>query len=208
MTYKTTVKLAKGILFAGLVFFSSPTNLAADTFVPPTGVELPGVVHELQWDTTYRELYILLAPTVPTFTAEMFLFEGGANYATILAQAQALVTATNTAFGLSGTAPQSARVVIALPNGTPVIDTGALVNTYVAATGVPLVIPFVNLIGVNQNTFSSVMTALQFPNGVGIESGLNLSTGLFETSLTIRLGPQIDSAGTIRLTIPTPVNAT
>lgn len=197
MTYQNILKLAKSVLFAGLVLVSAPAF--ADIFVQPAGVGAPEVAHTLQWDTTenYRGLYNQITPVEATFQSQMAAFIAAPSqltYAPVLATADALVISANAAL-----ASTSARVVVTLPDGTVVIDTSK-VNTFVNyETGFGLLPTFV--LGQNHNTRVAISTAQAWPNGVGLERKYSTTVLVNQIYVAVRLGALFNNVGTVRLSV-------
>ena len=91
------------------------------------------------------------------------------------------------------------RLLIALPDGTVVIDTAK------DDGGAPGQNSFANFqsksINENHNTRNAIMSAQQYPCGIGAETKVSTSTGQHEIYAAIRLGSHLSSSGTARLSV-------
>lgn len=124
---------------------------------------------------------ILTIPKITSFRNKLNNVTNQATYAVLLTEANA--TAALIANG---------RVVVTLADGTVVVDTSkGVANTYdnfVAKT-----------INENHNTRVAILDAQIYDCGIGLETKTSTSTGVKEVYLAKRLGPYLDSAGTVRL---------
>jgi len=89
---------------------------------------------------------------------------------------------------------------LALPDGTVVVDTGKTddpTNTLPQGNSYQHFLD--KTVNENHNSRVAIMSAQQYPCGLGVESKLSSSTGFVESYVAIRLGAQLDSNGTARL---------
>jgi hypothetical protein len=99
----------------------------------------------------------------------------------------------NTANTLAGSLA-TGRVVITLPDGTVVIDTSkGGTNTFANFQA--------KTINENHNSRLAILAAQEYACGIGVESKFSTSTNQTESYVAIRTGPQLDSAGTIRMSV-------
>jgi len=92
------------------------------------------------------------------------------------------------------------RLLVALPDGTVVVDTGKTddpTNTLPQGNSYQHFLD--KTVNENHNSRVAIMSAQQYPCGLGVESKLSSSTGFVESYVAIRLGAQLDSNGTARL---------
>lgn len=83
------------------------------------------------------------------------------------------------------------RMVITLPDGTVVVDTGKANNTFADFKA--------KAINENHNTRISILDAQLHDCGIGLEQKFSTSDNTKEVYFAKRLGPYLDSAGTARL---------
>ena len=152
----------------------------------------PGIIaaYTGQHTVTYQTLVgALLGGAVSPATVQAHLdavvneADGGnndADYAALLADAVAIRNNTY-------------RVVIALPDGTVVVDTGAATNTFAAYKA--------KTVNENHNSRIAFEVAQHYQCGFGLETKISSSTGRRESYFAFRLGTHLDSSGTIRISI-------
>jgi hypothetical protein len=132
----------------------------------------------------YQELGIALValPVVPTatLTAHLAAVVDQTSYATLFADAQALAASI-----------PGGRIVITLPDGTVVADTSKVNNTFANFQA--------KLINENHNSRIAIHTAQHYQCGFGVETKLSSTTGQMEAYVAQRLGPHLDSLGTVRI---------
>jgi hypothetical protein len=142
----------------------------------------------------------LPAADVTAFTNAMmplsnFATATDAQYQTLVDLANAKAAAANTALAVT-----TARVVVTLPDGTVVVDTGKPANTTVTpATGSTLANFKAKTINENHNTRLAILDAQQYPCGFGLETKVSTTLGLMETAVAKRLGAYMNSYGTVRV---------
>jgi hypothetical protein len=140
----------------------------------------PGIGPEYgQAQPAYDAIIGVLVPRLgPATTAMQGLTAG--TYAAVLALAQDIAN------DLPG-----GRVVLTAQDGTVAVDTNAgALNTFANFQA--------RAINENHNTRLAIGAAQEYPCSIGIERRLSTSTGNFETSVAVRLGDHLSSAGTIR----------
>lgn len=129
----------------------------------------------------YDTLNAILTPAkVTSFRNKLNAVTNQATYGTLLTEANA--TATLIANG---------RVVVTLQDGTVVVDTSKANNTYADYVA--------KAINENHNSRVAILDAQLYDCGIGLETKTSTSTGVVEAYLAKRLGPYLDSAGTVRL---------
>ena len=105
----------------------------------------------------------------------------------------------DTANTLAASLP-TGRVVITLPDGTVVLDTARDDNT--ADPKSNSYQHFLDkTINENHNSRLAILGAQEYACGVGLESKLSTTTGLTESYVAIRVGEQLNSLGTVRMSI-------
>jgi hypothetical protein len=150
----------------------------------------PGIgAHYALHAATYNVLIAALAPQVGTLQTQMNAVVDQATYATLL----------STAHTIKGTVPNG-RVLLALPDGTVMIDTSRPDDpTNVLAVGNSFAHFQAKTVNENHNSRVAIFDAQEWPCGGGIERKFSSSTGFTETYLAIRLGAHLNSVGTARL---------
>jgi hypothetical protein len=130
----------------------------------------------------YASLNAILTPArITSFTNKLNAVANVATYNALRTEANA--TAALIADG---------RVVVTLPDGTVVVDTSkGAANTYQNFQD--------KVINENHNTRVAILDAQIYDCGVGVETKTSTSTGSEEVYVAKRLGPYLNSAGTIRL---------
>ena len=93
------------------------------------------------------------------------------------------------------------RVVIALPDGTVVLDTARTDGDPAVPTSNTYAHFQAKTINENHNSRVAFMTAQQYPCGVSVESKLSTSTGQTERYFALRLGTHLNSLGTVRISV-------
>lgn len=84
------------------------------------------------------------------------------------------------------------RIVVALPDGTVVVDTSkGAANTFANFQA--------KTINENHNSRVAIYSAQQYPCGVALERKFSSTDGTVETYVAIRAGTHLDSFGTIRI---------
>jgi len=134
--------------------------------------------------------YSLLAQTLGFHQTNLTNLLGAVNNE---ATYQALLTLAN---AIANTTPNG-RIVVTLPDGTVVLDTAR--ND---GPGNPRNNTYENFrnksINENHNSRIAILSAQQFPCGVGVETKTSTSTGQVENYVALRLGANLDSEGTAR----------
>jgi hypothetical protein len=110
-------------------------------------------------------------------------------YATLLATSHTLANSIT-----------NGRQVVAVPDGTVVLDTGKPDD---AANVLPAGNSYQHFqsktVNENHNSRVAIFSAQQWPCGYALESKFSTTTGVREDYLAIRLGNHLDSIGTARL---------
>jgi hypothetical protein len=133
----------------------------------------------------YKALSDELTPALPNLTAKLAALNSSFKYEVLEDNARALA---------DGLIPLgSGRVVITLPDGTVVIDTGKddTTNTYANFQA--------KTINENHNTRVAILDAQLYDCGVGVETKKSSTTGTSEHYVAKRLGAYLRSAGTARI---------
>jgi hypothetical protein len=170
--------------------FCAASLLTSGAAHAQTAACVPGFQTAFQaHQATYTALVNTLSPRVGGLTAALNAVADQATYAALLAGAHTIAnTITN------------GRLVITVPDGTVVVDTGkpddpnntmASGNSYRHYQN--------KTVNENHNSRMAILTAQEFPCGLGIETKLSTTTGIRETYFAIRLGAQFDNSGTARL---------
>jgi hypothetical protein len=135
----------------------------------------------------YTAVYTALAPEVAAFSTQLGALVGQTpTYDTLLAHA-------NTVAALLPTG----RIVITIPDGTVVVDTGkGALNTYANYLA--------KAINENHNTRIAIHAAQAYACGVALETKLSSTVGAKDSYVAIRLGNFLDSNGTVRMSVTAP----
>lgn len=142
----------------------------------------PGIMAAYQGPnaTQYQTLISALIPQAGLLIAQFDAMVDQNTYAPLLATAQSLATSIT-----------NGRVLLALPDGTVVLDTSRTNNTYANFLA--------KAINENHNSRVAIVVAQEYPCGLGLESKLSSSTGQNEAYFALRAGTHLDSIGTIRI---------
>ncbi|MBA3916636.1 MAG: hypothetical protein H0X25_22880 [Acidobacteriales bacterium] len=175
--------------------FLATTILAAATLAGSTASAqqptcLPGINTAFQAHAAaYTLVRNALSPRVPVFTALLGQVVDQATYQTLLTASRSLASSI-----------PNGRLLVALPDGTVVVDTSKPDDpTNVLPQGNSYDHYQAKTVNENHNTRVAIMSAQQYPCGFGIESKLSSTTGNVESYVALRLGDQLDSVGTARL---------
>jgi hypothetical protein len=128
----------------------------------------------------YSTLNAKLTPRLVAFKTKLDAVKNQATYATLLAEAKA--TAASIASG---------RVLVTLPDGTVVVDTGKTDNSYSLFLA--------KKINENHNSRVAILDSQLFECGVGVETRRSSTTGSVENYVAKRLGNYLDNSGTVRI---------
>jgi hypothetical protein len=125
---------------------------------------------------------LLINPVVSTaqLTADFQATVDETTYATLLADARSLAGSIATG-----------RIVITLPDGTVVVDTSKSNNSYANFQA--------KAINENHNSRIAFHVAQHYQCGYGLESKRSSTTGTLEAYFALRLGPHLNSVGTVRI---------
>ena len=142
----------------------------------------PGIL--AAYNGTHQAQYVTLINTLVPRTgqliADIVAMIDQTTYATLLADSQAVAASI-----------VNGRLVITLPDGTVVIDTSKVNNTYANFLA--------KAINENHNSRVAILSAQQYPCGLGLESKFSTTDGRLEAYFAIRLGNMLDSYGTARI---------
>jgi hypothetical protein len=143
----------------------------------------------------YQRLYGFMLPNVTEIQTLLTNTVDQPSYALLLAECNSLVSAYNSAFGVT-----SGRIVVVDSDGLVIVDTskGAL-NTFANAEDGANPATFASAINVNHNSRLAILDAQQFDNGVGVETKLSNSTNTIQSYVAIRLGLILNNVGTFRM---------
>jgi hypothetical protein len=140
----------------------------------------PGIDAEYAQDqANYDTLLAAVLPEVTALTADLQSLSAE-TYPELLTHAQTI----------AGRVPNG-RVVLTLPDGTVVVDTGRSNNTYENFQA--------KTINENHNSRLAIFAAQHYPCSVGIERKFSTTSNAFEDALALRLGDHLSSQGTIRI---------
>ena len=151
------------------------------------------------WRPNYDLMWAALTPSVNDLTTLLNGVFDQSTYATLLANARAVAGRIDPA--------RLGRLVVALPDGTVVLDTfrpdgdaPANANSFAHFQA--------KSINENLNTRVAIAAAQGYPCGIAIETRLSTTTGAFESQFAARLGSHLSSRGTARLSmIASPLNS-
>jgi hypothetical protein len=175
-------KTSRTMMLAGLLIASS--NVFALECAPD--------MYQLVAAAPYSALNAqLTANDMGAFNASMgqvtnFATATETQYQALFSLATAKVAAANAAIPTT-----SARIVITLPDGTVVVDTGKSTNTLDNFKS--------KAINENHNSRLAILDAQQYPCGFGMETKVSTSVGAKEVSLAKRIGLYMNSLGTVRI---------
>lgn len=151
---------------------------------PGIGPAIAGA-HSAQYIAVIQAMVPALGPMITQLAG----VTNQATYETLLTSANTLAASVATG-----------RVVVTLPDGTVVLDTARDDNT--AAANSNSYQHFLDkTINENHNSRLAINAAQVYACGLGIESKLSSTTGQTESYVAIRAGAQLDSLGTIRMSI-------
>jgi len=142
----------------------------------------------------YLQLVEALFPQLGDLTVGLSQVVDQDSYATFLAFNRVIITL------LPGS-----RMLVALPDGTVVLDTA---RTDDPNNTLPVGNSFQHFqqktVNENHNSRVAVFSAQLYLCGYGLESKLSSTTGLTESYIALRLGNHLDSIGTARISIVAP----
>lgn len=136
----------------------------------------------------YNRVLVVVQPRVPVLTALLKKVVDQTSYDALLSVARSMASSI-----------PNGRIVIAVPDGTVVIDTarpddpgntlpqGNSYQHYQTKT-----------VNENHNSRVAIFSAQLYPCGIGVESKLSTTTGNIESYLALRLGKHLDNEGTVR----------
>ncbi len=152
---------------------------------------LPGISAAVRRNPVYIPIYAILEANQHNLRNLLNRVDDQASYEALLTRARAV--ASTIADG---------RVLVTLPDGTVVLDTARPDDAGNAQPSGNSYTHFVNkTVNENHNTRVAILSAQQYPCGVGVERKLSTTTGTTESYVALRLGRHLDSAGTVRLSI-------
>ncbi|MEO8659198.1 MAG: hypothetical protein ABI693_12055 [Bryobacteraceae bacterium] len=152
---------------------------------------LPGIGTALQGP--HAAAYTLVRNTLtPTLSQLANRLTGAVDQTTY----QTLLTLSHT---IANSIPNG-RLLLSLPDGTVVVDTGKPDDP---TNGLPQGNSYQHYqdktVNENHNSRVAIISAQQYPCGLGVESKLSSTTGFVESYVAQRLGTHLDSIGTVRL---------
>jgi hypothetical protein len=175
--------LATATLCAGLLL----TGAAAQAQTCNAGIAAAFTAHSAE----YTLLLTTLAPKVSTLMSQTSVIVDQPTYQTLLTTAEALAASIT-----------NGRMVVALPDGTVVLDTSKPDDpTNTLASGNSFAHYQGKTVNENHNTRIAVHDAQEWPCGIGIERKFSSTTGFTETYAAIRMGTHLDNIGTARLSL-------
>lgn len=119
-------------------------------------------------------------PGAATLIADLAALHDQATYATLLGHATTIAGSIATG-----------RVLITVPDGTVVLDTSKLNNTYANYLA--------KAINENHNSRVAILAAQEYQCGLGLERKLSTTDATIETYFALRAGSHLDSYGTLRI---------
>ena len=138
---------------------------------------------------SYLELYMAVGPDAASLMNELAAVADQPTYQVLLTHARVVATHPTLVAG---------RVVIALPDGTVVLDTSRADNT--ANPNSNSYQHFLDkTINENHNSRMAFFLAQEYPCGAAIETKTSSTTGVVENYFALRLGNHFDSVGTVRI---------
>ena len=167
----------------------APQAIATPNCVPGIDVALRG-----QYGRQYSSLIASLSPNVYDLTQLVDAVDNPATYRDLLTFSRDLAASI-----------PNGRLLIALPDGTVVVDTfqpDDLDNNLLEGNSYEHFEK--KTVNENHNTRVAIMSAQLYPCGVGVESKPSTTTGTFQSYAALRLGGQFQSSGTARLSITSP----
>lgn len=180
---KTCRTLVLVALVAAAIF--NPRNASAQAPACNPGIAAAYTPHA----AIYTVLINALVPQVGALQLQTSAVVDQPTYAILLTSAR----------GLALSVPNG-RVVVTLPDGTVVVDTGRPDDpTNVLAAGNSFQHFQAKTVNENHNSRIAILDAQEWPCGAGLERKFSSSTGFTETYFAIRLGAHLNSVGTVRL---------
>ena len=136
-------------------------------------------------DEVYKNLFCTLKAHIEFHRVDLLLEEvdDAATYDALLAVANQIAAKIT-----------DARIVITLPDGTVVLDTAALNNTFANYQA--------KLIRENHNSRIAIHDSQDNRCGVGYEHKLSSTQWTYQKYVAIRLGEYLNNAGSIRISVP------
>jgi hypothetical protein len=211
-TRKTSLAMA----FAALLitsFNAAAVTTTTTTTPPPPQQACATNVTGMLGTPAYKGLNAVLplvtmtAFTNAVKTVSNFAMATDADYQVLVNLANATVAQIN-AIPVVAPAPviTSGRVVIALPDGTVIVDTGKPaksvtdpVSGVTTTTGSTLTNFKAKTINENHNSRLAILNAQLWPCGAGVETKISTSVGALEVSVAKRMGAYLNSFGTVRV---------
>lgn len=183
MTRTRRILSVATMIFAALAFSGRPL-LAQQACLPGIGAALQG-----PHAAPYSLCRTTLTPYVTVLTTRLNAVVDQTTYESILTLSRTIATSV-----------PNGRLLVALPDGTVVLDTS---KTDDPGNTLPQGNSYQHFqdktVNENHNSRVAIISAQQYPCGLGVESKLSSTTGFVESYVALRLGTHLDSAGTARL---------
>lgn len=184
------MKTWRSLVAAVVVSTAALTAVPARAQTCNPGIGVAFAAHAAQYTT----LVNALVPQLGTLNTNLAAIVDQATYQVLLTQARAIAT---------GITPNG-RVLIALPDGTVVIDTSKPDDPTDTTPDIDAN-SFQHFrdkkVNENHNSRIAVHDAQEWPCGLGLEAKFSTSTSQREIGLAVRLGTHLDSNGTVRASL-------
>jgi hypothetical protein len=149
----------------------------------------PEVQKLVTTNATYKKLQGLLKPKLGTLQSQLQAVSDQVSYEKLLATASSLAKSI-----------KDGRVVVTLPDGTVMVDTGKSTDPLDASTSGNSYNHYkTKTVNENHNTRLSIINAQLHPCGVGVEAKWSTSVKAKDIYVANRLGSYLDSVGTARI---------
>lgn len=186
-TRRLLAGLATAVLFSVLV----PTSSVAQVNEYGSSSQcLPGIVNAFQdHPGVYGRLYATLLSQQRRLRNLLDDVHDQATYEALLGRAKSIASSIG-----------DGRMLVALPDGTVVLDTARPddpTNTMSSGNSYEHFVE--KTVNENHNSRVAILSAQQYPCGVGLERKVSTTTNTSETYFALRLGKHLDSSGTARL---------
>jgi hypothetical protein len=184
-----TRRISIGVLCATLLFSQSLAYAGDDKRRDDSC--LPGLADAFDDHREYGHLYSILASHRSHLRLLLSEVSDQKSYEVLLARAELIASRVT-----------DGRVLVALPDGTVVLDTARPDDPQnLLPSGNSFQHFEDKTVNENHNSRVAILSAQLFPCGIGAESKLSTTTGDTESYVAIRLGAHLDNLGTVRLSI-------